>query len=83
MPTSADLTLAVPSHPHSNGSLDHMQWHLSLQTVFKHVMNTHAIGVKATEYYYNTSRYNLPYAPGELQMESETEGCLYPSGGAI
>jgi hypothetical protein len=20
----------------------------------------------------------LPYAPGELQMESETEGCLYP-----
>jgi hypothetical protein len=22
----------------------------------------------------------LPYAPGELQMESETEGCLYPYG---
>jgi hypothetical protein len=25
----------------------------------------------------------LPYAPGELQMEPETEGCLYPCGGAI
>jgi hypothetical protein len=26
---------------------------------------------------------NLPYVPGELHMESETEGCLYPCGGAI
>jgi hypothetical protein len=26
---------------------------------------------------------DLPYAPGELQMESETEGCLHPCGGAI
>jgi hypothetical protein len=25
----------------------------------------------------------LPYAPGKLQMESKTEGCLYPCGGAI
>jgi hypothetical protein len=27
--------------------------------------------------------YILPYAPGELQMESEMVGCLYPCGGAI
>jgi hypothetical protein len=25
----------------------------------------------------------LLYAPGELQMEPETKGCLYPCGGAI
>jgi hypothetical protein len=29
--------------------------------------------------YYNI----LTYAPGELHMEPETEGCLYPCGGAI
>jgi hypothetical protein len=28
-------------------------------------------------------RYILPYAPGKLQMESKTEGCLYPCGGDI
>jgi hypothetical protein len=27
--------------------------------------------------------YILPSAPGELQMETETEGCLYPCGEAI
>jgi hypothetical protein len=31
----------------------------------------------------NNNNNNLWYAPGELQMESETEGCLYPCGAAI
>jgi hypothetical protein len=31
----------------------------------------------------NSVYYILPYAPGELQMDSETEDCLYPCGGAI
>jgi hypothetical protein len=30
-----------------------------------------------------TPTINFPYAPGELQMEPEMEGCLYPCGGAI
>jgi hypothetical protein len=35
------------------------------------------------DYYYYILGLILLYAPRELHMESETEGCLYPCGGGI
>jgi hypothetical protein len=40
-------------------------------------------GVDADECVVSKYYIILPYAPGELQMESETEGCLNPCGGHI
>jgi hypothetical protein len=53
---------------------------VSLLCIYLH--NRPGYQSKMGMFMYNNNN-NLRYAPGEHQMESETEGCLYPCGGAI